>query len=243
MSFIPKVVRVASNDKGRDFFVGDIHGCLSLLNEELERVAFDRSRDRLFSVGDLIDRGPDSLGVLRLLREPWFFAVRGNHEDMFLCALGLKPDPLTTYHDFLNNGGNWALYVNKKELMELAEIVKNLPHILTTLVGGQRINVVHAGIASVSNGELVFFSDEDIDAWEQELPGTKTINETDLIWERILFPSRKKYGRTKDLSTTFCGHTIGNDVRKNASHINIDTGGFKKMQGREVRLTLMTVSG
>src|SRR3546814_14755908 len=75
---------LAANKVGSDFIVGDLHGCLDLLQVELDRVGFDRAKDRLFSVGDLIDRGPDSMGCLRLLREPWFFAARGNHEDMLL---------------------------------------------------------------------------------------------------------------------------------------------------------------
>src|SRR3546814_1363745 len=69
-----------ANTAGRDFIVGDLHGCLDLLQVELARIAFDPTRDRLFSVGDLTDRGPDSMGCLRLLREPWFYAVHGNHE-------------------------------------------------------------------------------------------------------------------------------------------------------------------
>src|SRR3546814_17288249 len=75
---------LAANKVGSDFIVGDLHGCLDLLQVELDRVGFDRAKDRLFSVGELIDRGPDSMGCLRLLREPWFFAARGNNADMLL---------------------------------------------------------------------------------------------------------------------------------------------------------------
>jgi serine/threonine protein phosphatase 1 len=71
---------VAANTRGRDFVVGDIHGWLEPLQAELDAVCFDPAVDRLFSVGDLIDRGPDSEQCLLLTREPWFFAVRGNHE-------------------------------------------------------------------------------------------------------------------------------------------------------------------
>lgn len=83
--------RFPTNPSGRDFVVGDLHGCLDLLQAQLERVGFDTGCGRLFSVGDLVDRGPDSMGCLRLLREPWFHAVRGNHEDMLLdYAYGRK---------------------------------------------------------------------------------------------------------------------------------------------------------
>lgn len=93
------------------YIVGDLHGCRDLLEIELDRVGFDQSRDRLFSVGDLADRGPDSLGCLRLLLEPWFFAVRGNHEDMML---GYVYEPVMPYESrqnarqFFRCGGGWV---------------------------------------------------------------------------------------------------------------------------------------
>ena len=72
------------NDKGRDFVVGDIHGHYDLLMEGLEARGFDRETDRVFSCGDLVDRGPKNQKTLALIREPWFHAVRGNHEDMMI---------------------------------------------------------------------------------------------------------------------------------------------------------------
>ena len=42
--------------------------------------------DYFISVGDNIDRGPESLNVLRLLNQPWFTSVKGNHEAMALDA-------------------------------------------------------------------------------------------------------------------------------------------------------------
>jgi serine/threonine protein phosphatase 1 len=48
------------NEKGRDFVVGDIHGCFDLLSNNLKEIGFDESVDRLFSVGDLVDRGKQS---------------------------------------------------------------------------------------------------------------------------------------------------------------------------------------
>lgn len=68
--------------------VGDLHGHRHLLEDELDRIGFNPTRDRVLSGGDLIDRGPDSLGTLELLEEPWFHAVLGNHELMLLNYLG-----------------------------------------------------------------------------------------------------------------------------------------------------------
>jgi serine/threonine protein phosphatase 1 len=67
--------------------VGDIHGCFSILMAKLRQYRFDPWQDLLVSVGDVIDRGPDSLRCLKLLRKRWIVAVRGNHEQMALDAL------------------------------------------------------------------------------------------------------------------------------------------------------------
>lgn len=67
--------------------VGDLHGCHTLLMNELERVSFDPLCDLLISVGDLIDRGAENVECLELITMPWFMAVRGNHEQMMLDGL------------------------------------------------------------------------------------------------------------------------------------------------------------
>lgn len=76
------VHRYTQNTIGRDFAVGDIHGMFRLLQTELDGIGFDPLVDRLFSVGDLVDRGPDSELALEWIAKPWFHAVQGNHEDM-----------------------------------------------------------------------------------------------------------------------------------------------------------------
>lgn len=60
--------------------VGDVQGCARELGELLEHVRFDPARDELVSVGDLVNRGPDSAGALRLWRDAGGLGVVGNHE-------------------------------------------------------------------------------------------------------------------------------------------------------------------
>ena len=65
---------------GRRIFVGDVQGCRVELERLLEEVRFDAARDELHPVGDLVNRGPDSLGTLRLARELGAGGVLGNHD-------------------------------------------------------------------------------------------------------------------------------------------------------------------
>jgi hypothetical protein len=67
----------------RTIIIGDVHGCSVELDDLLQAVAASAS-DRIFLVGDLVGRGPDSRGVLQKVRQLAATAVQGNHERRLL---------------------------------------------------------------------------------------------------------------------------------------------------------------
>ena len=91
----------------RLFIIGDLHGRLDLLKEEMRKVNFNPQVDRLMGVGDLIDRGDESKECLELIYEPYFYSIRGNHEGMMIDSV-LHND-MGSYQCWMANGGIWAL--------------------------------------------------------------------------------------------------------------------------------------
>ena len=84
--------------------------------------------DLLISVGDNIDRGPESLNVLRLLNQPWFISVKGNHEAMALEAFETGDGNM-----WLASGGDWFFDLNDSEQQEAIDLLLKfhlLPHII-----------------------------------------------------------------------------------------------------------------
>ena len=67
----------------RTIFIGDVHGCLDELRILVERLDLHK-QDRVILLGDLINRGPDSAGVVRYVAEKGFECILGNHEEDFL---------------------------------------------------------------------------------------------------------------------------------------------------------------
>lgn len=115
--------------------IGDVHGCVEEARDLLKLCEHDRKQDVVIFVGDLVNKGPDSLGALRLARDIGAHCVFGNHEDNVLRA----------HRDWIRG---------KKKIKKSLEYVKKLsekdlrylnamPHTLNVPTHG--ILVVHAG--------------------------------------------------------------------------------------------------
>lgn len=249
--FFPK------NEHGRDFVIGDIHGCLKEFNKKLEEIEFDKTRDRMFSVGDLADRGPDSIKTIQLLHEPWLHSVKGNHE--ILMEQAHTMDNYTNVAIYMQNGGEWLPDDIREEV--LSEI-SQLPYMIEIETPtNRRVGIVHAQVPPMINDWLALktmVETNDVDGAQLSWFGPLF----SLVWGRERIDKYKAqqdkdrvYPNIKNIDEIFVGHTILPDPVKHEKHHYIDTGAFLpywvsperlnkmiKYQGYNPRLTVKEIT-
>lgn len=142
-----RVLRLAANRRGRDFVVGDIHGTFSRVWEAMRAVAFDPAVDRLFSVGDLIDRGPESQRCAKFLAQPYVFAVRGNHEeDLLRLYEEGEPDERILSVATRFNGLGWWMDTSVAERRAILAALQRLPLVIEVETQRGSIGLLHAEV-------------------------------------------------------------------------------------------------
>lgn len=200
------LARHQANTRGRDFFVGDIHGEYRQLEDALQKVDFRPAEDRLFCVGDLIDRGADSLDCLLLAFKPWFHAVRGNHEELARVALQEGAES-SAWALWMVNGGAWVTESGVGKAREALErALRHLPLAREVVVMGKHVGMVHA---------------EPPDDWSR----LETADRDALIWGR----SRIQQGDetpVAGIDAVIVGHTIVEKPLTLGNVHYIDTGAF-----------------
>lgn len=217
------VLRLEKNKSGRDFVCGDIHGCFDDMEAELKRIRFNKTFDRLFCVGDLIDRGPRSELAAYYMTRHWFFTVMGNHEAMFLFAnLDLpkqKKDKYLLQH--IKNGGAWAYKTDPEKADAIINAIDELPLIIQ--VGD--VIIAHAALPAVPNLE------------EIENNPDKYIDT--ILWHREAYPPVTIPGINK----VYVGHSIVIDPIEDGKYMNIDTGIVKTYYKKHGKLTILEIGG
>ena len=208
----------------RYYAIGDIHGRLDLYEALIDAIeADDAGRapadTQMVLLGDLVDRGPDSAGVVARTRA-WqaqrsVQVLAGNHEEMFLGAFE-KPEIL---RHFLKHGGRETIlsYGLSKEAfntMTLDELFDALP----TLIPKQERDYIASFENMIEAGDYLFVHagiDPNVPIAEQR--------RSDLLWIRDRFLSHE--GELEKVVVH--GHTIFEQVMDCGSRIGIDTGAFR----------------
>lgn len=131
------------------YVFSDVHGHNAPLQRLLNRIS-PSDDDAIFMLGDMIDRGPDPIGVVKCCRElPGCTVLMGNHEDLMLNAL-LNPDDRWARGDWAINGGTTTaeglVALEDDECLELIAWIQGLPTWAHAEVAGREYLFVHAGI-------------------------------------------------------------------------------------------------
>lgn len=212
-----------ANRHGRDFVVGDVHGQYSVLRNLLVTADYQSDIDRLFFVGDLIDRGPENEKCLQLLLEDNVHAVQGNHERMFYEVM-TNSSAWMTLKDYWDdkNGGGWTRDWFERKAPELTfwvHHVSRLPYVLHVEAGKKDpFWVVHAELWSPY-----------CDVTEHNIARVVDTLDDEQIrifqWSRQL--ARDHFlGRSVHLpGPVYCGHTpVPTPGVPVMGHVNLDAG-------------------
>lgn len=213
-----RVRRFSRNTQGRDLIVGDIHGHFSRLLAHLATIGFDPDEgDRLFSVGDLVDRGPESESVLQWLAQPWFFPVQGNHEDMAIRWPNGHMDP----GNYMQNGGAWNVTKTRDESLQYADAMATLPIAIELETEAGLVGIVHADCPCNSWQE---FTDQ------LEAPDIGRSRLKDIItraqWDRDRLQVAGMFGPVEGVRAVVVGHTPLRQPTWSDNVLHIDTAGW-----------------
>ncbi len=217
----------------RVYAIGDIHGRLDLLEALANEIEADNSqhepaRSTVILLGDLIDRGPDSAGVIRFVRE-WqarrpLRILCGNHEEMLLESL-VRPEVLSA---FLRHGGretilSYGLTEESYRRLTLEELQQQMAQ----AIPADHIAFIRSFEDSILIGDYLFVH-------AGIMPGVARGKQSraDLRWIREPFLSHE--GRHEHIVVH--GHTITPDATIRHNRIGIDTGAY--LHGRLTALVL-----
>jgi serine/threonine protein phosphatase 1 len=226
------VKRFPRNDKGRDFVVGDIHGAFDSLEDALARVKFDPERDRLFSVGDLADRGRRSPDCLHYLRQHWFHAVQGNHEDMFLKLFDVKG--VFNHAAYANDpypNREWIGKMDDATREQVRQAFSALPVVIEVETPRGLVGIVHAEVPPRMDwqtfSERAARDDRAIRMYAQ--------------WSRERFNANDN-DPVPGVSRVFHGHTPSvSGIRRMGNRYYIDTGAVYRERGTHADMGLSLV--
>lgn len=225
--------------------IGDVHGQLALLKVLLNNV----HEEEVYFVGDLIDRGPESIATLKLIMESSYKAVMGNHEKLMLDTIISKD--IEIRRQWFNNSARrtykeYKYKTSRGDQVSILSYLKSLPYYI--YIDNEDILISHAGVKgsrgytgySVSDCGDVIKRD-----YKEELKKILDMQKVDdFIWSRDFFIDNKEL---TDFHTIFiAGHnptptiSLSNSEPKIIRYYNrffIDCGAFytKVLGGLQIR--------
>ena len=217
---------IATVPEGRRIYaIGDVHGRNDLLQQLIEKIIDDDAsrgdtKAEIIFLGDLIDRGPDSAGVLETvmrLKQEWGEVrfLMGNHEEVYLQA-ATGSEKATRFFNRIGGKETILSYdISMQEYMSLdnAELAERLPN----LIPDRHIDFIKAFEDQIVIGDYAF-----VHAGIRPGVPLDAQKPKDLRWIREEFLSVQEPHE----KVIVYGHTINGDVIEKGNRIGIDTGAY-----------------
>ncbi len=209
------------------YIIGDIHGCLDAL-DRLMGMIIDTNAGQpaaLVFVGDYIDRGSDSAGVLKRLQQIegggdfQVTCLLGNHERMMLNFIN---DPLKYGDIWLNNGGIETLssfQIPRVEAGDETDRLRMLAEALVVTIGAETLAWLHQRPLYWISGTLAV-----VHAYADPNTAIHAQPEKTLLWSR---PAKNSHPRPDDIWVAH-GHTITSEPSCENGYIAVDTGAYAR---------------
>ncbi|MFC4292788.1 metallophosphoesterase family protein [Sphingorhabdus arenilitoris] len=223
----PRPIDAAQIPVGRRVYaIGDVHGRNDLLKELLRKILDDDNARgpadmQIIMLGDLVDRGPDSAGVIdtAMALKDWKPNTRfltGNHEEVFLDAVNSGDPKIVRF--FIRIGGESTILsypISRKDYlkMDMKELAEKLPQIIPQ----RHVDFLTSFEDQIVIGDYIF-----VHAGIRPGVAIEDQEATDLRWIRGSFLNHK--GDFEKV--VVYGHTITKDVDESRSRIGIDTGAY-----------------
>jgi len=209
-----KIQYFSINQNGKDYVIGDIHGRYDLVYEALAKANFNEHTDRLFCVGDLIDRGIYSDHVAEFLSKPYVHAVRGNHEDILL-NLYQYGNPSEDRIAYIGQqiGLTWWLHIDETTRQSILTALRKLPLVIEIETIRGTVGLVHADIDTHLT-------------WQQFIDAVENENH-DVIQEALWGRKRLSNNINKvipGIGRVYVGHTVQDKIKQLGNVVAIDTG-------------------
>lgn len=226
------------NTKGRDFVIGDVHGMFNLVEQLMDMVGFNPSVDRMFVVGDLVDRGPRSGEATDWLKQEWFHSIRGNHEQMAIDVYDKMYD-LSGWQDSQEtillhtlNGGDWFHRLDGDRQAKVVAAFKELPIAVEIDTDKGKVGLVHAEVP-----------DDDWNSFVTTLLNSPTNMEHIehyALWGRDIIRDRvgTYFKGVDNIDLVIVGHSVVDTPLPKHNVLYLDTGAY---QGK--RLSMVCIQG